>query len=154
MEAAADFAIRPACIEDLPGFLALFRHLIPDDDVLPEAVARERFLAVLQHPGLTVFGAFVDGRPVSSVTLIVVPNLLRGGASYAMIENVVTHADHRKRGYGRALLRRATETAWSAGCYKVMVMVGSKDPATLRFYEESGFAKLKTGFEARRIPPR
>ncbi len=142
--------IRPAEPADRAAFSELYRHVIPDDVVLSDDVAAERFSAVLAHPGLTLFGGFVDGRPVSSVTLIIVPNLLRGGASYAFIENVVTHADYRQRGYGRTLLRHATEAAWQASCYKVMIMVGSKNPATLRFYEENCFSSTKTGFEARR----
>jgi hypothetical protein len=35
-----------------------------------------------------------------------------------------------------------------------MLLTGSKDPATLRFYEEAGFEQSKTGFQARRIPAR
>jgi predicted GNAT family acetyltransferase len=82
--------------------------------------------------------------------LIVTPNLTRNGASYALIENVVTHADHRKKGYGAALLAHTAERAWEAGCYKVMLLTGSKNPATLRFYENCGFVQDKTGFQIRR----
>ena len=66
----------------------------------------------------------------------------------------MTHSDFRGRGYGKAVLAHAVETAWSLGCYKVMLLTGSKDPATLGFYEDAGFARSKTGFEMRRLPPR
>jgi GNAT superfamily N-acetyltransferase len=79
-----------------------------------------------------------------------VPNLTRGGAPYALIENVVTHADHRKKGYAAAVIGRAVEEAWKAGCYKVMLLTGSKNPATLRFYENCGFVQDKTGYQIRR----
>jgi hypothetical protein len=36
-------------------------------------------------------------------------------------------------------------------CYKVMLLTGSNDPATPRFYEDAGFEQSKTGFQARRI---
>jgi GNAT superfamily N-acetyltransferase len=106
---------------------------------------------MLIHPGMTILGGFIDGAPVSSCTLIVIPNLLRGGRSYALIENVVTHADHRQKGFGRTVLNRAVELAFSQSCYKVMLLTGSTNPATLRFYAESGFATTKTGFEIRRL---
>lgn len=146
-----DLLIRPAEIDDLAGFRALYRHLIPDDLPLDDAGAEARFAEMLAHPGMTIFGGFIDGAPVSTCTLIVIPNLLRGGRNYALIENVVTDADHRQQGYGRTLLNHAVAQAFSAGCYKVMLLTGSSNPATLRFYAESGFATTKTGFEIRSL---
>ena len=35
-----------------------------------------------------------------------------------------------------------------------MLLTGSKNPATLRFYEDAGFEQSKTGFQARRLPVR
>lgn len=35
-----------------------------------------------------------------------------------------------------------------------MLMTGSKNPATLAFYERAGFEQTKTGFQIRRHPPR
>lgn len=144
----SNFAIRPARDGDLAGLLELYRHLNPHD---PEPVlAGERFASMLAQPGMTVFIGFADGRAAATVTLIVVPNLTRNGASYALIENVVTHADHRKRGYAGALIRTAVDQAWRDGCYKVMLLTSSENPATLRFYESCGFLQNKTGFQIRR----
>jgi GNAT superfamily N-acetyltransferase len=68
-----------------------------------------------------------------------------------MIENVVTHADHRRGGLGRAVLQAAIDKAWSADCYKILLATGSKKEATLRFYEGAGFDRGgKTYFEIRR----
>jgi GNAT superfamily N-acetyltransferase len=69
---------------------------------------------------------------------------------YALIENVVTHTDHRNRGFGKAILKAATERAWVEGCYKVMLMTGSKRPSTIAFYGAAGFEQTKTGFQIRR----
>jgi ribosomal protein S18 acetylase RimI-like enzyme len=146
---ADDLLIRPAETADLAGFRALYLHLMPDEPPLDNDSATARFALLLAHPGMTIFGGFIDGLPVSSCTLIVIPNLLRGGRNYALIENVVTHADHRQKGFGRSLLNHAVEQAFAANCYKVMLLTGSNNPATLRFYAESGFATTKTGFEIR-----
>lgn len=145
-----DFAIRPATAGDLPGLAVLYRHLNPTDPVLDKAMAEERFSAILAHPGMTVFIAFAGDVAAATATQIVVPNLTRGGASYALIENVVTHADHRRQGYAGAVIGHAVEQAWKAGCYKVMLLTGSKNPATLRFYENCGFIQDKTGYQIRR----
>ncbi|WP_434642808.1 hypothetical protein [Achromobacter piechaudii] len=36
------------------------------------------------------------------------------------------------------MLAQALEAAWAAGCYKVMLMTGRKEDATLQFYESVG----------------
>ncbi len=131
--------------------LALYRHLSPEDPPVAPAVAEAAWHALL-HSGLTtVFVAEAEGRAVASCTLVIVPNLTRGGRAYGVIENVVTHAAHRRRGLGQAVLRVALEAAWAADCYKVMLASGSKQEATLRFYETAGFTRgSKTFFEVRR----
>jgi GNAT superfamily N-acetyltransferase len=147
-EAAAEY--RAAQRGDLPSLLALYRQLNPDDPALDDAQADELYKQMLAHPGLTIFVADIDGVPVSSVTLVVIPNLTRGGAPYALIENVVTHSAHRKRGHARSLIDKAVSSAWAAGCYKVMLLTGKKEEETLRFYANCGFSQNKTGFQIRR----
>jgi hypothetical protein len=39
----------------------------------------------------------------------------------------------------QALLGDALGIAWAQNCYKVMLLTGSKEAATLRFYEQAGF---------------
>ncbi|MFS2176176.1 GNAT family N-acetyltransferase [Rhizobium pisi] len=146
-----DFTIRPAAAGDLLGLTVLYRHLNPTDPILDGTVAEERFSAILAQPGMAVFIGFAGDLAVATVTLVVVPNLTRSGAPYALIENVVTHADHRKRGYARAVIGHAVEQAWKVDCYKVMLLTGSKNPATLRFYENCGFVQDKTGYQIRRL---
>jgi len=148
--ASGNFTIRPAASADLQNLLNLYRHLSSTDRPLAPELAEERFSAILTQPGMTVFIGFIDETAAATVTLIVIPNLTRNGASYALIENVVTHADHRKQGYARKVIQHAIAQAWKAGCYKVMLLTGSKDPATLRFYENCGFAQDKTGYQIRR----
>jgi GNAT superfamily N-acetyltransferase len=87
---------------------------------------------------------------VSTCTLTIIPNLTRSARPYGLVENVVTHPAFRKQGIATALLRRVLEIAWEANCYKVMLLSGRKDEATLRFYQKAGFeAGAKTGFVAR-----
>lgn len=123
----------------------LTSHPSPEREGLEEWAAQlERFRRDEYYHLLV---GIADGRPVSSVTLVVVPNLTHGRRPYALIENVVTHAAYRKRGYAGALMAHASALAQRAGCYKIMLMTGSKRPETLRFYESCGFSRgEKTGF--------
>lgn len=147
---AGELVIRAAEIGDLPRLLALYHELNPTDPVMDRAHAEERFQAILAQHGMTIFVGVAGQAAAASVTLVIVPNLTRNGASYARIENVVTAARFRQRGYGRALIQCAIEAAFKVGCYKVMLLTGSKDPATLRFYENCGFTQDKTGYQIRR----
>lgn len=80
-----------------------------------------------------------DGKAVSSVQLAIVPVLTHNVRPYGVIENVVTHADYRNRGYASALLQRATELAKEHNCYKVFLETGSNKESTLNFYRSNGF---------------
>ena len=139
---------------DIVPLLDLYVHLSSDNARYPDAVARDSLRRITQIEGSGVFVGFVDGKLVTTCTLIVVPNLTRGGQPYAVIENVVTHPDYRKRGLGKAILDAASDSAWDNGCYKVMLSTGSTRPAILSFYESAGFEQSRTGFQKRRMAKR
>jgi ribosomal protein S18 acetylase RimI-like enzyme len=127
--------IRDLGVGDVDALVALYQHLNAGD-APPSSAAVQ---AVFSHPGLRHFGRFSGDTLVASCNLAVIPNLTRGGRSYGVIENVVTHADHRGQGHGQAVIRHAIEAAWQAGCYKVVLTTSRKDPAVWAFYERCGF---------------
>lgn len=146
--------IRSATADDLPALLALYQHLIPGEAAPMPAAASTILSQFLTYPNSAIFLGETTGELVTSCALIVIPNLTRGGSPYGLIENVVTRTDHRAKGYGQNILRHATNAAWDAGCYKVMLMTGSTDPATHAFYRAAGFEATKTAYQIRRIPAR
>jgi GNAT superfamily N-acetyltransferase len=146
--------IRRALRSDLPALRALYLHLDPDDRIPPLDVAERRFEELQKYHDTAILVGLVEDAVIASCTLIVIPNLTRGGQPYGLIENVVTHAAYRGRGFGKQLLRKAVEAAWQADCYKVMLMTGSKKSSTLAFYAAAGFQQNKTGFQVRRLAPR
>jgi GNAT superfamily N-acetyltransferase len=146
--------IRPALAADLPRLLALYRHLDPLDESPSLGLAAERLTELQSLRGSAVLIGLAKNSIVASCTLVVIPNLTRGGRAYGLIENVVTDAAFRGRGYGKQMLQAAVAAAWQADCYKVMLMTGSKKPSTLAFYASAGFEQSKTGFQIRRLPPR
>ncbi len=146
--------VRIARQEDIPALLKIYRYLHPDDEETTLDDAHKNWELILRYPGSNIFVGAEGKEIVATCTLIVIPNLTRGGASYALIENVVTDPAHRNKGYGRAVLQVAVEAAWRGECYKVMLLTGSRQPSTLKFYQDAGFEQNKTGFQMRRIPPR
>lgn len=81
----------------------------------------------------------VDGRIVSSCVCVIILNLTRNIRPYAFVENVVTHSEYRGKGYATACLNYAKDLALAAGCYKIMLLTGSKSKSTLNFYKKAGY---------------
>ena len=139
--------IREIKPEELDELLALYAQLHPDDGAAP----RERIVAVwqamLSDPRQRVIVAEANGRIVASCVLVLVPNLTRAASGYALVENVVTDAAHRRQGWATRCLDYAKALAVREGCYKMMLMTSSKEEGTLRFYERAGYNRAdKTAF--------
>jgi len=142
---------RLATAGDLDSLLELFAQGEVSDSATPFEKARGIWASTLRQGGLFVFVCEAESRIVATCMLITAPNLLRGGQKHGFLENVVTHPDHRRHGYGRAVVRAALETAWIEDCYHVMLQSGRSDPGVHRFYEDCGFAGgLRTAYVARR----
>jgi GNAT superfamily N-acetyltransferase len=141
-----ELTIRAADQNDLPSLLALYTQLHPDDETMSPAVASNILAQFLRYPGSAIFLGVRDDAVVTTCTLIVIPNLTRGGTPYGLIENVVTDARHRQQGYGKEILKAAIAAAWHHDCYKVMLLTGSKNPATLRFIRKWVLSRARPGF--------
>lgn len=129
---------------DLSGLLALFTV---SDVSLASADPEAIWVAMLKHPGLATFLLEEQGIIVATASLISAPNLLREGRGHGFLENVVTHPQHRGRGFGRAVVRAALDHAWSQNCYHVLMQSGRADPRVHRFYEILGFRPgLRTAY--------
>lgn len=144
--------IRLITRDELPQLLELYHHLHPVDAPLPTGDVVQVWDTILCDPRLYYIVADIGSQLVATCNLTIVPNLTRGARPYGIIENVVTHPDHRRQGFGTQVLRYALSIAWQQQCYKVMLLTGSKREETLQFYERAGFKRgVKTGFIA--LPP-
>ena len=147
---ATNATIRTARAGDLDGLLALYQHLHARDPSVARGRLEQAWARMLADEHLTVFIAESDGALIGSCMLVLTPNLTRGARPFGTIENVVTDPAHRGQGIGKAILRAACNAAWAEDAYKVMLMTGRKDEATLRFYTTAGFSPGKTAFQMRR----
>lgn len=142
--------IRKAAPEDAAALHELYmKHLTPYPPKEEQDMGKWSALlkALGSNPDYHLLVGEWDGKVISSVTLVVIRNLTHNLRPYSVMENVVTHADYRNNGYASALIEKASEIAKEAGCYKIMLMTGSKKESTLRFYERCGFSTNgKTAF--------
>lgn len=143
--------IRKIKAHELTPLLDLYQHLHTADDPLPaESVVQSVWGEIENNPAVHCFGLFLEKMLVSSCILVIVPNLTRGCRPYGLIENVVTHAEHRGKGLGKEILHHTLDFAWQQNCYKVMLMTGRLNEQTFRFYESVGFNRhSKQAFIAR-----
>jgi len=136
---------------DLDALLSLYEHLHATDAPLPARADLDSIWRKLcESEDHLYYGVDADGLLAASCTVTIVPNLTRGARPYGVIENVVTHSDHRRRGLGRIVVTRALDAAWRRGCYKVMLMSGMGRREIHSFYEALGFDRdAKQAFVAR-----
>jgi GNAT superfamily N-acetyltransferase len=139
---------REAVAGDDERILELYGQLHPEDPALLDASSA--FDLVRRTAGVRLLVLEDEGRVVATTYLNVIPNLTRGGAPYAVIENVVVDECVRGHGLGRRIMAATLREAWDAGCYKAMLMTGSSDPRTHAFYRSCGFSpEAKTAYLAR-----
>ena len=142
--------IRNLDASEIDELLNLYRHLHTDDEQADAATLQSTWQRIIDNPNYHCMGLFIESTLVSSCCLVIIDNLTRGCRPYGVIENVVTHNDHRRRRYGHMLLKHCLSLAWSNNCYKVMLMTGRLDEKTFAFYESAGFDRTaKQAFVAR-----
>lgn len=139
--------IREAVDSDFDGLMKLYMQL--HDNPFPEKDGRVKAIwnTILNDRNHHIIVADENGRLVSSCVCVIIPNLTRGQRPYAFIENVIADKDFRGRGFATACLNYAKEIARRENCYKMMLLTGSKEESTLRFYEQAGYNQNdKTAF--------
>jgi ribosomal protein S18 acetylase RimI-like enzyme len=139
--------IREIKSQDLAGLMKLYVQL--HDNSMPEQTneLNELWDGILQDKNHHIVVAEEDGKVVASCVCVIIPNLTHNQQSYAFIENVITDGAYRKRGLATACLDYAKDIAKKENCYKMMLLTGSKEESTLKFYERAGYNKKdKTAF--------
>lgn len=139
--------VREAGKNELNQLLELYLHL--HEDTIPEMSEhlKQVWGSICNDANHHIIVKEIDGTIVASAVCVIIPNLTRNVRPYAFIENVVTHADYRKKGYATECLNYAKELAKKENCYKMMLLTGSKTETTLHFYENAGYNRTdKTAF--------
>ena len=139
--------VREAVKEDLDPILELYLCLHEESIPEKDAHIEDTWDQIIEDRNHHLIVNEVDGKIVSSCVCVIIPNLTRNVRPYAFIENVVTDTSCRGKGYAGECLDYAKKIAKGKGCYKMMLLTGSKDPGTLSFYEKAGYNRNdKTAF--------
>lgn len=131
--------IREAKKEDLNNLLHLYLDLHEKDIPQPSQNLNDTWNTILNDKNHHIILKEIDGILVSSCVCVIIPNLTRNVRPYALIENVVTHAKYRNKGYATECLSYAKKIAVENNCYKMMLLTGSKSQSTLNFYLKAGY---------------
>ncbi len=141
---------RTAQKKDLAGILILYKQLNPEEEIIDLEKAHSIWDATENSNVTKYFVAADKEKIVSTCNITLVPNLTRNGRSFAVIENVITDNNYRKRGIGKRVMQNAIEYAKENNCYKVVLLSSIKRTESHRFYESIGFnGNSKKGFEIR-----
>ena len=133
--------------DELSQLLELYLHL--HEDSIPEMTEhlRNTWDTICIDKNHHIIVKAIDNKIVASCVCVIIPNLTRSVRPYAFVENVVTHADYRGKGYATDCLNFARDIAKNENCYKMMLLTGCKDENTLRFYSRAGYnSSDKTAF--------
>lgn len=142
--------IREITVNDFEGLSRLYTHLHNNKPIPQEKFGI--FKAILEDKNHHIIVAEEDGKIVSSCVCIIILNLTHNQQPYAVIENVVTDKDYRKRGLASQCLAYAKALAKKENCYKIMLLTGSKKRSTHKFYQKNGYNRFeKTGY-IQRLP--
>lgn len=139
--------VREAIKEDLAELLQLYLSL--HEQSLPELTEHfhSTWNQIVEDANHHVIVNIIDNQIVSSCVCVIIPNLTRSARPYALIENVVTNSHYRGKGYATECLSFARNIAIQQNCYKMMLLSGSKEQETIRFYQNAGYnCTDKTGF--------
>src|SRR5580704_11194177 len=139
--------VRLAREDDLASLLELFACSEVSAHARPIERARAIWAETIASDAADVFVAMEGERVAATCMLITAPNLLRGSRRLGVLENVVSHPDFRRGGYGRAVVEAALQAAWDKDCFHVLMQSGRQDPAVHQFYKARGFLPgLRTAY--------
>ncbi len=139
--------VREIYENELNELLKLYLYL--HEDTVPEITEhlKSTWNTIINNENHHIIVKEINGKISASCVCVIIPNLTRGIRPIAFIENVVTHAEHRGKGYATECLNYAKELAKKNNCYKMMLLTGSKEESTLNFYKKAGYnSKDKTAF--------
>ncbi len=108
---------------------------------LPLEALREAVLGLLVDPSRGAVLVAYDPDPIGVAVLAYTWTLEHGGR-VAWLDELFVAANHRDRGIGRAMLRRALQIAAAAGCRAVDLEVDAEHERAEHLYEREGFQRV------------
>lgn len=149
------YTVRPATHGDLASVLEVLADNqsgrpveLPVPAVPPSDRQTAMWSRIARSPDVTVYVAELDGRPVGTACLSILPNITYDCRPTAFIEAVVVRYEHRRQGVARLMLERALETARRESCFKVQLLTHKRhaNDGAHDLYRSLGFEAEAEGF--------
>jgi GNAT superfamily N-acetyltransferase len=134
--------IRKAGWQDLKSLVQLYRELEVEPETEPpmDKIA-DAFQRIGEYPNYVVYIAERNGRPVGTISLLIMDNLAHGALPSGIIEDLVVEPSSRGQGIGRRLMDFAMEICRTHGCYKMVLSSNQAREEAHRFYERLGYSR-------------
>ncbi len=139
------------CLVELQDFERELDHRLPPGAAIADAYLEGLFRRCEEFAG-RLFVAEAEGRVVGYVSVL---GACRsdapddGDAPFAYVDDLVVLPEHRGRGYGQALLRRAEEYAMRCGQSSLRLRVKAGNQSARTFYARGGYAEYEVELEKR-----
>ncbi|NAZ85871.1 GNAT family N-acetyltransferase, partial [Kineococcus indalonis] len=136
--------VREAAVTDVDTLMQLYASARFDQGQLRASVdsVRTRLVRALADGSVRVLIASVGPRPAGYALLSASPLLPLGGSTGPSVEHLHVVPEHRRRGVGRALLRRALQLAEAEGAEQLACTVLPGDRDYTRYLARLGFAPV------------
>ena len=122
------------------GYLILLVQLTSVEQVTFQEFKRQLEL-INSNPNHFIFVLEQDDKIVASGTLLIEPKFIHSLGKVGHIEDIVVDKDYRHQKLGKKLISHLTETAFKAGCYKVILDCNEN---LVPFYESCGYTQKQT----------
>jgi GNAT superfamily N-acetyltransferase len=153
------FVVRAAGEADLSAVLRVLSRAGSQGSALryPSDLERQAWARMMRTVDLTVYLGEIDGEPIATAALLIMPHLTYECAPTAFIEAVVVVPEHRRKGFATELVQRALSDARELGCNKVQLLSHKRHvvDGAHRLYEKLGFEPEAEGFRLylQQVPP-
>ncbi len=146
---ATDLHIREMTRRDLTGVLSLYSQ--PDLDngaVLSTEYAEHIFEQILLYPNYRVYIAIYGSLIIGTFALLIMDNLIHGGAPSGIVEAIAVDPEFQNQGVGKQMMQFAMVRCHEFGCYKLTLSADMRRDRAHSFCESLGFRQHGYSFVA------
>jgi GNAT superfamily N-acetyltransferase len=144
--------IRPACREDVPAIIAIYRldpltgHREPALDPFPDLYFTA-FDALAADPNQVLLVAEENAQVIGTLQISYIQHLIDQALRRAVLEAIFIHPARQGEGVGAALVRAAADLATQAHCRALELTSNKSRQRAHGFYRRLGFQPSHEGFK-------
>lgn len=137
-------SIRRATKNDALAIANLYREL---NTLSPVSVSPERIAAVANSEDTFLLVCDDAGEIVATALLCLCQDVMFDNQPFALVENVVVSADHKRAGIGKSMMDYIEAFCLEQNCSKIMLQTSSGNRSAQDFYTAMGYdPDAKIGF--------